>query len=132
MKAITNITYVRFALFAFVCFAFSPQARATCLQGCDTDKGNTFLGDDALSSNTTGGGNTATGWFALLRNTTGNDNTATGGLVLQYNTTGEANTGTGVAALEFNTTGIHNNRQQQYGHWLGCAHQQHDRRRQHS
>ena len=35
MKTIVNITYPAFALFAFACFALSPQARAVCQQGCD-------------------------------------------------------------------------------------------------
>ena len=59
-------------------FALSPQARAVCQEGCDLAHNNTFLGDDALTSNTTGILNTATGADALLLNTTGNFNTATG------------------------------------------------------
>jgi hypothetical protein len=47
------------------CFGLSPQARAVCQQGCNVLLGNTFLGDDALFSNTTGFSNTATGGQAL-------------------------------------------------------------------
>src|SRR5262249_72195 len=55
---------------AVACFAFSPQARAVCQDGCLTNS-NTVLGDDALISDTTGSRNTATGFQALLNNTTG-------------------------------------------------------------
>lgn len=48
------------------CFAFSPQAGAVCQQGCDPTNNNTFLGDDALLSNTTGLENTAEGFQASL------------------------------------------------------------------
>ena len=65
MKTIPNITYPAFALFAFVCFALSPDVRAVCQQGCDATD-NTFLGDDALTNNTTGTDNTAIGHSALL------------------------------------------------------------------
>ena len=105
------------------CFGLSPQARATCQNGCLTNE-NTVLGDDALLnntgdantaigfealfSNTTGSGNTANGFHALLNNTTGLNNTATGGGVLNNNTTGIFNTANGVGALLFNTTGSFN------------------------
>jgi len=36
--------------FALAFFALSPQARATCQQGCLSD-GNTVLGENALLSN---------------------------------------------------------------------------------
>jgi uncharacterized coiled-coil protein SlyX len=88
-------------------FALSPQARAVCQEGCDTNS-NTFLGEDALISNTVGFGNTATGWQALFFNTTGYDNTATGISALNRNTTGGANTATGNVALYYNTTGYFN------------------------
>src|SRR5437762_3415953 len=58
------------------CFALSPHGRAVCQQGCDLND-NTFLGDDALVNNTTGGGNTAVGDGALYNNT-GNGNIALG------------------------------------------------------
>ena len=89
------------------CFALLPQARATCQQGCLTGN-NTALGDDALSSNTTGYDNTATGFQALFRNTTGYDNTATGFSALTNNRTGYENTANGVDALSSNTTGYFN------------------------
>ena len=110
--------------FALACFTLSPQARADCQEGCDTNN-NTFLGDDALISNTTGvdstaigfdalfsnttgSANTATGFEALENNTTGNDNTADGVNALFSNTTGGSNTASGVGALNFNTTGFFN------------------------
>ena len=109
---------------ALVCLALSPQAGAVCEQGCDINN-NTFLGEGALSSTTTGAGNTATGNAALLQNTegsnntasgfsaltsntTGSDNTAIGGGALSRNTTANSNTATGGSALGFNTTGYRN------------------------
>src|SRR5439155_1247098 len=90
------------------CFALSPQAGAVCQHGCDLIVGNTFLGDEALISNTTGNENTATGAFALPSNTSGFWNTASGSFALVSNSTGSNNTATGVAALANNTTAIGN------------------------
>ena len=70
-------------------FALSRQARAVCQEGCDGE--NTFLGEEALVSNTTGFRNTATGNLALFSNTTGFNNTATGSGALVTNTTGNNN-----------------------------------------
>jgi len=105
-------------------FALSPQARATCQEGCDLNNNSTFLGDDALvnnagdvntavgsialSMNTTGSRNTATGWQALYFNTTGSFNTANGGAAVGSNTTGSFNTGIGTSALLSNTIGNNN------------------------
>src|SRR5262245_35320394 len=108
MKTITNIIYLAFALFAFACFALSPQARAVCQNGCDNSFGNTFLGDDALTHNIIGFENTATGKNALLSNIRGWDNTATGAHALGSNTTGFENTATGRAALYNNHDGFNN------------------------
>jgi Chaperone of endosialidase len=95
-------------LIPLACFGLSPAAQAVCQQGCDTVNANTFLGDDALVNNTTGGGNTATGFEALENNITGNDNTADGVNALFSNTTGGSNTASGVGALNWNTTGFFN------------------------
>ena len=95
-----------FAL-ALTWLALSPQARAACQQGCDLNNANTFLGDDALISNTTGAENTATGSQALFSNTTGSYNTATGFAALSQNN-GISNTATGVNALSSNTGGSQN------------------------
>jgi hypothetical protein len=95
-------------LVALACFALSPQARAVCQQGCDLANSNTFLGDFALISNTTGAFNTAIGSNTLLVNTIGSTNTATGFAALGSNTTGSANTATGFEALLSNTTGRNN------------------------
>jgi hypothetical protein len=65
VKTLTNIIYPAFALVAFACFALSPHARATCREGCDLNRANTFFGDDPLISNTTGVANTAIGSAAL-------------------------------------------------------------------
>jgi len=108
---------------ALACFALSPQARATCQEGCGTTN-NTFLGDNALISNITSNDNTAIGFQALLSNTTGNyntaigsqalynnnayDNTATGVQALYNNATGSVNTANGFRALLSNTTGLAN------------------------
>ena len=94
-----------FLLIPLACFALSPHAEAVCQNGCDTSNSNTFLGDDALISNTTGIQNTATGSQALLANTTGSANTAVGVQALLQNTTGSANTATGASALGLNTEG---------------------------
>ena len=85
------------------CFALSPQARAVCQEGCSGN--NTFLGEDALISNTTGSFNTATGDHALFSNTTGSFNTATGQNALAVNSTGSTNTANGYHALNSNTNG---------------------------
>ena len=123
MKTTTNITYPAFALFAFACFALSPQALAVCQQNCGGfNNSNTFLGDDALINNTSFD-NTAIGFQALLNNTTGSSNTAVGDSALSLNTgiwntaigagalssvgagAGNENTATGISALAFNTSG---------------------------
>ena len=123
MKTTTNIICPTLALFAFVCVAISPQARAVCQEGCLTNR-NTVLGDDALLNNTTGFDNTATGASALFNNTTGFQNTAVGADALVVNTNGgdntavgdgalasattSDNTATGAFALTTNSTGFHN------------------------
>ena len=108
MKTMTKITYQALALFALVCFALSPQARATCQEDCDTLLENTAFGTGALVNNTTGHYNTAFGSFALANNTDGQVNTAIGSHVLLFNTTGSANTATGNNVLYSNTTGHEN------------------------
>ena len=85
------------------CFALSPQARATCREGCDLNLANTFLGDDPLVSNTTGVANTAIGSAALQSNTTGSFNTAVGSGALYDNQTGLSNTAIGFQTLVYNT-----------------------------
>ena len=94
--------------FALACVTLSPKALAVCQEGCDLDKINTFLGDDALINNTTGDANVAVGTSALFTNTTGYLNTALGAGALDQNTTGYINTATGSSALASNTTGDHN------------------------
>src|SRR5712672_2275700 len=89
-------------LLGLACFALAPQARATCQNGCLTNE-NTVLGDDALSSDTTGFQNTATGFKALFSNTIGHQNTATGDDTLFNNTTGYFNTANGASTLFSNT-----------------------------
>lgn len=69
---------------------------------------NTALGQESLSSNTTGYNNTASGYFSLSYNTTGYNNTASGYASLSYNTTGFNNTASGRASLYSNTTGYQN------------------------
>jgi hypothetical protein len=110
VKTTTNITHPASVLIplALICFALSPQARATCQQGCDLTNGNTFLGDNALINNTTGVGNVAAGAAALDFNTTGSFNTATGVGALFTNSTGAENTATGNNTLFANTTGVDN------------------------
>jgi hypothetical protein len=87
MKTITNIIYPAFVLFVLACFAFSPQARATCQDGCLTND-NTVLGDDALVNNTTGSDNIALGNEAGGNLTIGDHNIDIGnrGIVAEANT----------------------------------------------
>ncbi len=67
---------------------------------------NTFYGDGAGTSITTGGiQNTGIGINALHFNTTGDNNTASGADALSYNETGNANTANGSQALIFNIGG---------------------------
>ncbi len=93
---------------SLACFALSPQAEAVCQQGCDPSNDNTFLGEDALLSNTTGSRNTALGFQALESNTAGGFNTAVGNQALVNNTTGSFNTANGYFALATNITGGNN------------------------
>ncbi len=124
VQAIWSIRGLLLIPLALVCLALPPQAGAVCEEGCDINN-NTFLGEGALSSTTTGAGNTATGYTALFQNTegsnntasgfsaltnntTGNDNTAIGNSALFRNTTANSNTATGTGALFRNTTGYRN------------------------
>ena len=110
---------------AIACLALSPQAQATCHEGCDLPNSNTFLGDNALIFNTTGVFNTAVGDDALHSNTTGFRNTAIGASALfsiraaccntavginalKNNTDGGANTAVGESAMAENTIGSYN------------------------
>src|SRR3954452_6147709 len=93
---------------AFGLLAVSPQARASCREGCDLASALTFLGDDALLNDDAGFGNTAAGDHALYSNTDGDYNTATGMNALYYNTIGDDNTANGLGALFSNTTGSRN------------------------
>src|SRR5262249_3014547 len=98
MKTITDIIYPALALFTFVWFALAPQALATCQEGCDLIRENTFLGDGALINNTFGSLNTATGISALANNSDGSRNTANGAYALESNSYGGDNTAAGAFA----------------------------------
>jgi hypothetical protein len=108
-----------------VCFAFSPQTRASCGSpdpGCPTGSlaegylalasssgsslYNTAIGAYSLLSNTGGGFNTGVGAGTLLLNTTAVNGTAVGAAALLSNTTGENNTAVGSFALFSNTTPV--------------------------
>jgi hypothetical protein len=91
--------------FVLACFAISSGLQAVCREGCSGDV--TYLGEDALATNS-GGGNTAVGGLALSENTTGYVNTAVGDVALFLNTTGFANTAIGAGALQNNRTGFQN------------------------
>ena len=69
-----------------------------------TGDGNSAVGWEALSSNTTGANNVAFGRLALGSNTIGAWNTAVGDLALFNNLEGNNNTAVGHAALMNNTT----------------------------
>jgi hypothetical protein len=122
---------------SLVALGFTPNARATCREGCSPDY-NTFLGEDALLNPTdndtaigyhaltqntgflnvgvgvntlavsVGSQNVAIGSDALANNTDGSSNTASGDCALCSNTTGSTNTATGGFALSLNTTGNDN------------------------
>ncbi|GAI34722.1 unnamed protein product, partial [marine sediment metagenome] len=64
---------------------------------------NTFIGNYAGQSNTTGDDNTANGYNALFTNTNGGYNTANGYAALYSNTGGNYNTANGYQALYYNT-----------------------------
>jgi hypothetical protein len=68
---------------------------------------NTAVGNNSLSSNTTGGGNSTLGASALRINSSGSANTAIGNSSLYSNTIGSANTAVGDSSL-FSTTGFYN------------------------
>jgi hypothetical protein len=93
---------------AVACFALVPQARAACQNGCDLTHSNTFLGDDALISNTNGSDNTAIGAHALDSDTSGQGNVAVGSQALSGNSTGSFGTAIGLDALQSNTNGYGN------------------------
>lgn len=97
------VRYLSAIALVAACLVLSPKARAICEQGCSNGT-NTFLGEGALSSTTTGSGNTATGYLALFKNTEGNNNTASGNIALNKNTTGSENTAIGLGALKSNRT----------------------------
>ena len=105
MKNRSNILMAILPMLA--CFAFLPGAQAACLDGCNNSLFNTFQGEDALISNTSGLGNSAFGWRALFSNTDGLFNTAVGGGALVLNDGGD-NTAVGAAALLLNTSGAEN------------------------
>jgi len=107
MKAIPNMTYPAFALFAFACFALTPQARAVCQDAC-LPNSNTVQGEDALLNLTTGTDNTALGFNALLSNTTGTGNTIIGSQALTSNTVGGNNVAIGWQTLFTNQDGSSN------------------------
>jgi hypothetical protein len=69
---------------------------------------NTFLGEDALTNDTTGHQNTAIGYKALYSNTLGSQNTAIGAYSLFAAPVGNSNTAIGNAALFNDTFGVNN------------------------
>jgi hypothetical protein len=68
MKTITKITYPAFALFAFACFALSPQALAVGRDRYDASNINTLFGNNALLNKTTDYEDTATASVAQSKN----------------------------------------------------------------
>lgn len=92
--------------------AFGGSGAATAVARSDHHHGtatdNTAVGDQALSSVTTGFGNAAFGRRALTTATTGSFNTAVGFDALRFVTTGSDNTAAGEEALSGATTGSSN------------------------
>ena len=95
------------ALLASAYFALSPDARAVCRKGCDSND-DAFLGDNALNTTTTGTNNVAIGGNALVSNTSGASNTAVGTGANESNATGNDNTAVGFEALASNQPGSNN------------------------
>src|SRR5262245_7627654 len=101
-----NITFTTILLaLALACFAFLPQALATCHEGCNTLNNDSFLGDAALTTDA-GSNNTAVGAFSMFTPTIANAtyNTAIGFEALFHETSGSSNTAMGAFAL-FNNIG---------------------------
>lgn len=73
-----------------------------------TGNHNAAYGYRSLENNTTGFNNTAQGVYSLNNNTAGSYNSAQGGYSLSSNTTGNFNTAQGVYSLYSNTTGTYN------------------------
>ena len=94
-------------IFILPWLALSPQARAACVDGCNSSLFNTFQGDDALIFDTTGAGNTAFGWRSLFATTDGSFNTGVGGGALVLNN-GTDNTAVGAGAMLLNIGGNDN------------------------
>jgi hypothetical protein len=69
---------------------------------------NTWIGNQAGYSTTSGGANTATGWDSMYQNTSGSYNTAYGMSALGNNTTASNNTAVGYQAGYSGTTGATN------------------------
>ncbi|HMJ04800.1 MAG TPA: tail fiber domain-containing protein [Chthoniobacterales bacterium] len=88
-----------FSALAAAALAWTPDARAGS---------NTFLGDFALGSVTTGQHDSAFGYGALYYTTSGSFNSAFGSYALFYNITGSNNTAIGYYALLNNTDGFYN------------------------
>jgi Chaperone of endosialidase len=109
----TSTTRLSISLFAAAVCLLAPAAvqaqpylgTGAGNPGVSTGSGNTALGDNALSSNTSGFFNTAVGFDACMANTTGFENTAVGTFALVANTTGDLNTAVGTGSLPSNTTG---------------------------
>ncbi len=70
--------------------------------------GNTGIGFNALTMNTSGKANVGIGSYSLSANVNGNKNTAAGYSALANNSTGEYNTAIGSMSLQQNSTGNHN------------------------
>jgi len=98
MLRIRNRRHLHSLLFLITVFFLSAHV-------VQAQAGNTALGTNALSSNTTGFFNTAVGFNACRSNTTGFLNTGIGTFSLDANTTGSLNTAVGTGSLPSNTTG---------------------------
>jgi Chaperone of endosialidase len=110
------------SLVAMAYWGATPAAQADCREGCSGD--NTFLGEDALLSNSGtlntavgylalkenvfGTWSTAVGAYALINSTSSMQNTAVGAFAMQDNQSSQLNTAVGASAMQSNTTGDSN------------------------
>ena len=114
-KTISRSLIICAGLISLACFGLVSEAHAQVpddpnvpAPDAELAFGNTFFGDGALVSLTTGVWDSAFGFQALNHNTTGHNNTAMGLRSLFSNINGNWNAGHGVYSLYRNVSGLFN------------------------